>query len=84
MATMKRATRKVGKAKPKAKRAKAKRATPRAAGKVTSASITFRLSAAEKKQALECLKRSGEIRYSFKDIRVTKLPLVLDDGKLID
>lgn len=53
-------------------------------GKVTGTAITFRLTPAEVKQAKACLERSGEIRYTFKDVRVTKLPHLLDDGKLID
>jgi hypothetical protein len=77
MAT-KRATKKPAK---KAKKAKRRVATK---GKVTGAAITFRLTPAEVKKARACLERSGEIRYTFKDIRVTKLPHVLDDGKLID
>jgi hypothetical protein len=46
--------------------------------------ITFQLTPEEVQQAKACLAQSGEIRYSFRDIRVTKLPSVLDDGKLID
>lgn len=55
-----------------------------AAGKVTDATITFRLTPAEVKKAKDCLARTGSIRYTFKDVRVTKLPHILDDGKLID
>ena len=53
-------------------------------GKVTSKAITFNLSPAEIKAARECMKKSGEIRYTFKEIRASKLPHVLDDGKQID
>jgi hypothetical protein len=52
--------------------------------KITKGTITFRLTPAEVKRAQACLERTGEIRYTFKDIRLTKLPKVLDDGKLID
>lgn len=55
-----------------------------AASKITEATITFRLTPAEVKKAKECLAKTGNIRYTFKDVRVTKLPHVLDDGKLID
>jgi hypothetical protein len=55
-----------------------------AASKITGATITFRLTPAEVKRAKECLAKTGSIRYTFKDVRVTKLPHVLDDGKLID
>ncbi len=72
--------------KPAAKRAATKRtAVVRAkAGRITSTAVTFRLTPAEVKLARECLARSGEIRYTFKDVRVTKLPHALEDGKLID
>ena len=66
------------------KKVTTKRRTVASKGKVTGAAITFRLTAAEVKQAKACLAKSGEIRYTFKDIRVTKLPQVLDDGKQID
>ena len=68
----------------KKKQPAAKPRTVAAKGKLTSAAITFRLTPAEVKQAKACLAKSGEIRYTFKDIRVTKLPQVLDDGKQID
>lgn len=68
------------------KKAGAKRRSPgtKAGGKVTKSSITFRLTPAEIKRAQECLDRTGKITYTFKDVRVTKLPHILDDGKLID
>ena len=70
---------------PKKAKAKAGKTTRVASkGRVTGAAITFRLTPAEIKKAKACLERTGEIRYTFKDIRVTKLPHVLDDGKLID
>ena len=53
-------------------------------GKITKTQIVFRLTPAEVKKAQECLARSGSITYTFKDIRVSKLPQILDDGKLID
>lgn len=66
------------------KKAKRSKTSAKKKGKVSRSLITFRLTPAEVKRAQECLKRSGEIRYTFKDIRLTKLPKVLDDGKLID
>jgi hypothetical protein len=76
----------MAKTRTKKRKAKAKTRPRRSAakGKVTGSAITFRLTPAEVKKARECLERSGEIRYTFKDIRVTKLPHALDDGKLID
>ncbi len=59
-------------------------AKKKAKGRVTKSAITFRLTPTEIKKAQACLERSGEVRYTFKDVRVTKLPKVLDDGKLID
>jgi len=71
--------------------AKTKRITKPRRGLASKASvtvsadrITFQLTPEEVQQAKACLAQSGEIRYSFRDIRVTKLPHVLDDGKLID
>ncbi len=61
---------------------KAKRTTSK--GRVTKNTITFRLKPAEIAKAQACLERSGSITYTFKDIKVTKLPKALDDGKLID
>jgi hypothetical protein len=52
--------------------------------KVTSKAITFNLTSAEIKAARECMRKSGEVRYTFKEIRASKLPHVLDDGKQID
>jgi hypothetical protein len=71
-------------AKKPAKRKAAARRPSAAASKVTKSAITFRLTPAEVKKAQECLARTGTIQYTFKDVRITKLPHVLDDGKLID
>ena len=60
------------------------KATRKLKSRVTKGVITFRLSPSEIKKAQACLERSGEIRYAFKDIRITKLPKALDDGKSID
>ena len=77
--------------KAKSTRAKAKTAAKKKTSKargtkgmITKDSITFKLSPAEVKRAMACLERTGEIRYTFKKVRVTKLPQLLDDGKLID
>lgn len=74
----------MAKARTRAKSAKRTKRRSQSKGRVSKASITFRLTPAEIKRAQKCLERSGEIRYTFKDIRVSKLPTVLDDGKLID
>ncbi len=52
--------------------------------KVTRNRVIFKLGPREIAKAKKCLERSGEIRIAFKELRVTKLPTVLDDGKLID
>ena len=77
------ASKRAAKAKKTGKK-QARRATAAPKSKITSKSITFSLTPAEVKAARECLKKSGEIRYSFKEVRVSKLPHVLDDGKQID
>ncbi len=64
-----------------AKRSRAKR-TGRI--KVTRNRVIFTLGPREIAKAKRCLEESGEIRIAFKELRVTKLPAVLDDGKLID
>jgi hypothetical protein len=63
---------------------KAKRSASSGKGRITKGVITFKLTPTEIKRAQACLEKSGAIRYSFKNIRLTKLPKVLDDGKLID
>lgn len=52
--------------------------------KISRSRITFALTPDEIARARRCLDRSGTIRIGFKELRVTKLPTVLDDGKLID
>jgi hypothetical protein len=61
-----------------------KKTSAKKKGRVTRSTITFRLTPAEIKKARACLERTGSIRYTFKDIKVTELPRVLDDGKAID
>lgn len=77
------ATKKASKKKAPAKRRSPSRSA-KVGGKVTKSTITFRLTPDEIRRAQECLARSGTITYTFKDVRVTKLPHILDDGKLID
>jgi hypothetical protein len=62
----------------------AKKKSSPAKGRITKSTITFRLKPSEIKKAQACLAKSGSITYTFKDVTVTKLPKVLDDGKLID
>jgi hypothetical protein len=52
--------------------------------KISRSRITFSLTPAEVARAKRCLEESGSIRIGFKELRVTRLPTVLDDGKLID
>ena len=50
----------------------------------TENAIVITLDAAAKRQAMACLKRTGKITFSVKEHSVTKLPQLLDNGKLID
>jgi hypothetical protein len=51
---------------------------------VSKNAITIKLSANDKRKAAACLEKSGKITFSVKEHSVTKLPQVLDNGKLID
>ena len=67
------------------KRSKAARGKP-AKGDVvfTGNAIVITLDAAAQRQAKRCLARSGKITFSIKEHSATKLPQLLDNGKLID
>ena len=69
--------------------AKKKAATRMAAGSAgstlfTQTAIVISLSPAEQRTALNCLKKNGRITFSMKEKSVTRLPQVLENGKLID
>lgn len=51
---------------------------------VTEDAIVISLSPAEKRKAQKCLQKTGKITFSIKEHSVTKLPQILDNGKLID
>jgi hypothetical protein len=64
---------------------KARKAAPKkVGGKITKDKIVFHLSPKEVAAAKACMERSGSVNFKFKEVSVTKLPHVLDDGKLID
>jgi hypothetical protein len=50
----------------------------------TSNAIVITLDAAAQRQAKRCLAKNGKITFSVKEHSVTKLPQLLDNGKLID
>jgi hypothetical protein len=50
----------------------------------TENAIVITLNAADKRKAQNCLKKSGKITFSVREHSVTKLPQILDNGKLID
>jgi hypothetical protein len=51
---------------------------------VTEDAIVISLSPAEKRKAQRCLARTGKITFSVKEHSITKLPQILENGKLID
>ena len=51
---------------------------------MTSSAILITLDDKLRKQARACLRKSGKITVSFKEISVTRLPVTLKDGVLID
>lgn len=83
-ASRKRAAKK-GKKTARKRSAKSTRKTTRPGSVTISRSkITFSLTPADVARAKACLENSGEIRIGFRELRVTKLPTVLDDGRQID
>ena len=50
----------------------------------TENAIIITLDAAAKRQAKRCIEKNGKITFSVKEHSVTKLPQILDNGKLID
>jgi hypothetical protein len=46
--------------------------------------IVFNLTDEQQKQAEECLRKSGQVKITFKEITVTQLPAMLDNGEKID
>ena len=65
---------------------KKKSAATTASGKiiVTEDAIVISLSAAEKRKAQRCLAKTGRITFAVKEHSITKLPQILENGKLID
>ena len=51
---------------------------------VTPHTLVLSLSEEQQYKARECLAKTGEITFKFKEISVTKLPELLDNGVLID
>lgn len=50
----------------------------------TDSAIVISLSAADKRKMKQCLAKSGKITFSIKEHSATKLPQILENGKLID
>jgi len=50
----------------------------------TENAIVITLDAAAKRQMAKCMAKSGKITFSLKEHSATKLPQILDNGKLID
>lgn len=50
----------------------------------TENAIVITLDAAARRKAKTCLEKSGRITFSVKEHSLTKLPQILDNGKLID
>jgi hypothetical protein len=50
----------------------------------TKNAIVITLSPAEQKKAMRCLSKNGKITFSMKEHSATRLPQLLDNGKLID
>lgn len=50
----------------------------------TDNAIVITLDAAAQRQAKRCLAKNGKITFSVKEHSVTRLPQLLDNGKLID
>jgi hypothetical protein len=51
---------------------------------VTEDAIVISLTPAERRKAQKCLQKTGKITFSVKQHSVTKLPQILENGKLID
>ena len=73
-------------AKKKAAAKKSARATARSGGKilVTENAIVITLSPAEQRAAMRCLTKNGKITFAMRERSVTRLPQILENGKLID
>ena len=50
----------------------------------TENAIVITLDAASKRKAMRCLEKNGKITFAVKEQSVTRLPQILDNGKLID
>lgn len=73
------------KAKKSAKKSRAAAPKAGAGGMVfTENAIVITLNAKDQRKAKQCLAKSGKITFSVKEHSATKLPQLLDNGKLID
>lgn len=50
----------------------------------TEHAIVISLSAADKRKMKQCMAKNGKITFSIKEHSATKLPQILENGKLID
>jgi hypothetical protein len=72
-----------------AKKASKKKASKKSATRsgdvmFTHNAIVITLDAAAQRQARRCMAKNGKITFSVKEHSVTRLPQLLDNGKLID
>lgn len=51
---------------------------------ITETAIVISLSPSDQRKAKACLARSGKITFAVREHSTTKLPALLDNGKLID
>jgi hypothetical protein len=58
--------------------------TPKSQVIVTQQAVLISLTDAHKQQMQRCLERSGEVKVTFKEISVTRLPTILDNGVAVD
>jgi len=50
----------------------------------TENAIVVTLNAEDKRKAKRCMEKNGKITFSIAEHSITKLPQILDNGKLID
>lgn len=51
---------------------------------VTHHAVVISLTEAQRQQMQRCIERSGEVKLTFKEISVTQLPALLDNGVIVD
>jgi hypothetical protein len=51
---------------------------------ITHQAVVISLTEAHKQQMQRCIERSGEVKFTFKEISITRLPTILDNGVAVD